>query len=202
MIPVQPRPEPADFDTKVRQPGRSFLRTEGQPKRASAFRPYWRKIKDELHRQYGGICAYTCVYLVGPGTLDHFLPKMQFPQLAYEWSNYRLASERANQRKDDQIGVLDPFTIDPHFFELRFPACQVVPGHALPCNLLAAAEQTIDLLKLNDDDNLVQERCDVIMLFRNGEVTFQFLARRYPFIAVELARQNLEDSVESVFKTL
>ena len=201
MIPIRPRPEPSEFDRLVRQPGSKFLDSHGLPRKASEFRPYWKKIREELGRQYGNICAYTCIYLAGAGTVDHFLPKMQFPRLAYEWTNYRLASERANQRKSEHRDVLDPFRIAPHSFALEFPSCLVVPGPELPADHAPIAESTIDLLKLNDDDSLVQDRCDIIMLFRDRTVDFRFLELRYPFIAAELTRQDLVERIESIFKT-
>lgn len=199
MIPIQQQNEPPHFDARVRQPGLQFLNSASSS--TQKLPSFWQRIKDELHGAYGGICAYTCMYLVGTGSVDHFLPKGANPWLAYEWSNYRLSSERANSRKGEHTGVLDPFQICPQWFELVFPACLVVPGGGLPPSRTPAAEHTISVLKLNDDDELVQERCDVILYLRDGLVKLGFLERRYPFIAHELKRQHLLGGLKSLFRS-
>ena len=150
MIPVLQQPEPAGFDARVRQPGLQYLNTAASSAKPSSRLPtFWQSINNELHGAYGGICAYTCMYLVGTGSVDHFLPKKTNPRLAYEWSNYRLSSGRANSRKGNHTGILDPFHIRSQWFELTFPACLVVPGGNLPQSRLPEATRTIDLLKLN-----------------------------------------------------
>ena len=200
MIPVQQQPEPADFDLRVRQPGLQFLNNADSSAQRAQLPSLWQRIKRELHGAYGGICAYTCMYLVGTGSVDHFLPKKANPWLAYEWSNYRLSSERANSRKGEHTGILDPFQIGSRWFELVFPGCLVVPGENLPPSRIPAAMRTIELLKLNDDDDLVQERCNVVMYLRDGLVQLGFLERRYPFIADELKRQDLLERLKPLFR--
>ncbi len=202
MIPVQQQPEPANFDALVRRPGRQFLRRRGHWGNRSQLPRLWRKISKELHEAYGGICAYTCMYLVGTWSVDHFRPKSTHEKLAYEWCNYRLCSDRVNSRKGEDTGLLDPFQIKSQWFELIFPACLVAPGRNLPQSSRPAAEHTIKLLMLNDDDDLVQERCNIIMCLRDGLVQLGFLEQRYPFIADELKRQNLLGRLDSLFRNL
>lgn len=153
-----------------------------------------------MHSAYDGICAFTCMYLVGASTVDHFTPRQADPWLAYEWSNYRLASQQVNQSKGDKTGILDPFAIGWQWFALRFPSCLVVPGACLPSAQVPAAKRTIEVLKLNTDDALVQERCNLVIFLRDGQIRLQFLEVRYPFIASELKRQNLLGTLASVFK--
>lgn len=200
MIPVAPQPEPPSFDVLVRQKGTQFLSQSGIPSKASAFRNYWRYVAQDLYGAYAGICAYTCMCVVGPGTVDHFLPKTRFPLLAYEWLNYRLSSAIANQRKGENLGLLDPFSIQDEWFGMDFPSCFVVLGGSVPVGKIADVQKTIDILKLNEDDNFVQDRCNAIMLFVEGNVTFNFLRVRYPFVAFELHRQGLKSNPGSVFK--
>jgi len=200
MIPVNSKSEPSEFDSKVRQKGKQFLNQYGIPSKSSKFRNYWKDIVHALHRLYDGICAYTCIYLLPPANVDHFLPKSKYPYLAYEWSNYRLTSERTNQRKGEKEGILDPFIVQRGWFTLDFPSCLVETSAAIPSIYSQQAGDTIDILKLNDDDALVQERCDIIMEYVDGSVNLRFLQRRYPFIAVEIVRQNLVDTVGQVFK--
>ena len=200
MIPIRAQPEPPNFDSRVRQPGVRFLENQGSAVSGSKLPRFWHRIKDELHVAYGGICAYTCSYLAGTGSVDHFLPKGTNQWQAYEWSNYRLSSERANSRKGEETGLLDPFEIESQWFALTFPACLVVPGESIPVSRIPAARRTIKVLKLNDDDNLVQERCNLIMDLKDGLVQLGFLEKRYPFIAQELKRQNLVRHLDVVFK--
>lgn len=195
MRQVRPQQEPADFDNVVRRPGNAHLarlRNRGQ---RLWFRPLWNAVYDEFHRAYGGLCAYTCFYLPERGTVDHFLPKMRFPLLAYEWSNYRLSSPRANQFKGTQDGILDPFLIEEGLFVLNFPSCLVSVREELAPELAAKAEYTIDILKLNDDDYLVQRRVDLVKAYVDGDISRRYLHRMNPFIFDEINRQGLWDSL-------
>lgn len=200
MIPVSLKPEPNWFDRKVRRKGKNFLAQQSGTIRASSLPDYWKTARNELHRLYQGICAYTCLYELPPGTIDHFLPKSKYQDLAYEWSNYRLSSGRANQRKGDHEDIIDPFAIQDGWFTIDFPSCLVMKGNALPSNYAQQAEATIERLKLNKDDSLVQERCDIVMNYRDENVNLQFLRERYPFIAIEIERQNLEGNIDQLFK--
>lgn len=200
MIPVKLEPEPHDFDPKVRQKGKQFLRRHGIPVKSSQFRNYWTDIVDDLHHLYNGICAYTCIYLIPPGSVDHFFPKSKYPHLAYEWCNYRLASPIMNNRKGESENILDPFIIQPNWFTMDFPSCLIKASSVIPSNYAKQATDTIDILKLNDDDNLVQERCDIIMEYVDGRIILQFLEMRYPFIAIEIKRQQLTGRMNRIFK--
>ena len=200
MIPVALKPEPADFDEQVRQKGKQFLDTHGVPSKSSGFRRYWKDIIGDLNRLYDGICAYTCIYLASPGTVDHFLPKSKYPYLAYEWTNYRLTSAIINSHKGASEDVLDPFLVQPGWFTLDFPSCLIKMSDLIPPEYAQRAACTIDILKLNDDDRLVQDRCDIIMEYVERNVTLTFLEKRYPFIATEIRRQALVEQVGRIFK--
>lgn len=199
MIPVKLEPEPHDFDLKVRQKGKQFLRKR-TPVKSGRLKNYWKYIVDDLHRLYNGICAYTCIYLIPPGSVDHFLPKSKYPHLAYEWSNYRLASPIINNRKGESENVLDPFIIQPNWFTMDFPSCLIKASNVIPSNYAEQVTDTIGILKLNEDDNFVQERCDIIMEYVDGRITLQFLEMRYPFIAIEIKRQQLAGKMDRIFK--
>ena len=73
-------------------------------------------------------------------------------------------------------------------------------GDALPSNLAQQADITIKILKLNKDDALVQERCDLIMNYRDRKLSLQYLRERYPFIAMEIERQGLVDKINQIFR--
>jgi hypothetical protein len=56
-------------------------------------------------------------------------------------------------------------------------------------------------LRLNDDDNYVQERCNILMDFVRADVSADFLQRRYPFLAKEVARQQLsQEDLRTLFR--
>lgn len=155
-----------------------------------------------LYEAYRRICAYSCMYMPTPGTIDHFYPKSTRPDLSYEWSNYRLAHHRLNANKGASTAVLDPFTIQDGWFVLDFPSCLVRPGSNLPGQATEKIEETIRVLKLNDDDILVQERCDLMVSLARGDVALSFLSIRYPFLAKEIIRQGIQQQLHRIFKTL
>ena len=186
MIPVEAKPEPQRFDRCVRQPGSAFL--EGGGAHGRSLPAYWTRVHSDLRSSYRGICAYTCISVVR-GTLDHFLPKSKYRQLAYEWTNYRLASERANQSKSNKVGLIDPFDIRGDWFAIRLPQCDVIIGPALPEEKRRDAEYTIHALDLNDE-YLVQHRSNIAVEFRDEKVCLDHVRRYYPFLATEIERQG------------
>lgn len=199
MIQVPLQPEPTDFDALVRQPGNRLL-ARGIPTSSKGYKNHWKKIAHDLHRAYNGVCAYSCMYIMPPGSVDHFLPKTKHPDLAYEWSNYRLSSQRVNQHKGDSLDVIDPINVQDGWFVLDFPSCLVKANNGLPQAICDQVEKSIAVLKLNEDDTLVQERCDLMLEYAEGAVTIDFLSRRYPFLASEIVRQNIQQSVGDIFR--
>ncbi len=123
-------------------------------------------------------------------SIDHFIPKSKNPSLAYKWSNFRYASSRFNSRKGARA-ILDPFTLQEGWFTLDFSSCLVKPGADMPPDQKNPVISTINILKLNDDEDLVEERKAWIEAHRKGEITFAHLEKMAPFIAFELRRQNL-----------
>lgn len=194
--------EPANFEAKVRIPGNNFLASNPNPN-GKQFKPnsFWKTAKKELHAAYKGVCAYTCMYIMLPdSSVDHFLPKSSHPGLAYEWKNYRLSAPRVNLYKGDSIELIDPVGMTDKLFNLDFPSCLVIPAQGLGDALRARVDRTIEKLKLNLDDTFVQERCDMMVEYARGDVTLEFLSRRYPFLALEVKRQGLEGNVINIFK--
>lgn len=187
-----PQPEYPGFHTDVRVPGNAFLAVCPQPT-SEQFKKknFWGKAARELHAAYSGVCAYTSMYLTEQGSVDHFLPKASYPHLAYEWDNYRLASGRVNSSKGNLESILDPFEVQDDWFFMDIPACLLRPNPALAKELRSQISGTINSLRLNQDDNYVQERCNILIEYALGDVSQAFLRRRYPFIAKEIDRQEL-----------
>lgn len=200
MIPVTPKPEYEEFDKQVRQPGLAFLRRTPHPT-SSDFRKhnYWSRAMKHIQAAYSDACAYTTRNLTGDGSIDHFLPRTAYPHLAYDWENYRLARPKVNQFKGNTATVMDPFKIKTGWFVLNMPSCLVQPGKGLNVELTEKISSTINVLRLNDDDSMVQERCDFLVALADGRVNMDFLDWFYPFLSSEVRRQNIEGDLRVIF---
>jgi hypothetical protein len=72
---------------------------------------------------------------------------------------------------------------------------------ALDKPLRSQVNNTINGLKLNSDDYYAQERCNILIEYAKGEISFGFLVRRYPFLAKEVTRQALDqDALRTIFR--
>ncbi len=147
-----------------------------------------------------GCCAYTSMYMAETGSVDHFRPKSKYPWLAYEWTNYRLSRSKINLRKGDAEDLVDPFGVKTGWFELDLPSCLVRAGRGVSGELRRTVISTIDILQLNADDRMVQERCDLLVHLARGDITLGFLEKRYPFLAVEVKRQGVVAGLSAIFK--
>lgn len=201
MIRVILQPEPAGFDATVRVPGNQFLAqnpaaSRRQIKRAGA--DYWRLCLPQLQAAYGEICAYSAVWIPSSASVDHFQPRSRFHALAYEWSNFRLSDQKINHRKDDHIGVQDPFEVQPGWFVIDFATFYVRCGDGLQPDDENRVLYTISLLQLNDDQ-LVEQRRKVVEEYGRG-APLEDVERYYPFIALELKRQNLTEAIKLRFQ--
>jgi len=149
---------------------------------------------------FNGICAYSCHWIPrdsGAGTVDHFRPKARYPDLAYEWSNYRLANLLCNSRKGDHEDVLDPFEVQAGWFTLNFPSLMVRPEAKLARLHRDRVQATIDRLRLNDEA-VLETRLQYLLLYCTGEASIHLLRALAPFIVVELERQDLLDAIREI----
>ena len=211
MIPVTRQDEPADFNNRVRRPGRAFLRRTPPPTtREIRANNLWRLCHDDLHYLYSGVCAYSAQWtprLKSPisiehSSVDHYIPISADHNLAYEWNNYRLARARVNTHKGDSQNVLDPFLVQPDWFVINLRSFLIRPNDGLPAALETQIEDTITQLGLNDND-FVQERINILQAYAEDPprgIPFTFLQQRYPFIAYELNRQGEVDAIRERMK--
>ena len=197
MIAVQQQPEPPDFDAKVRQTGVAWMRAHGiadnQPlPRGTRLKDYWRECKPDVYERYGRCCAYLAVYMqdIGEVTIDHFIPKSLRPDLAYEWSNYRLASALINARKLQSCDVLDPFAVQNGWFHLELVTGHIYPNPALDSPAIEKVQTTIARLKL-DDANCRETRAQHFQDFCEQNISEAHLKTHSPFVWSEASRQGL-----------
>lgn len=198
MIRVQQEPEPASFNDSVRISGQLFLSTTPNPTRKDWDKHnYWSRCKNDLHKAYKGICAYSAMYIPNSPysntSVDHFLPKSKRKDKAYEWDNYRLSCILANYNKGDWI-VQDPFLIQNDSFILVFPSLQVIPNPNLQKNDYDKIKYTIDTLKLNEVyfKDLRFEYCKSYIKDNKDINNLNSVA---PFLANEIQRQNAGEIV-------
>jgi uncharacterized protein (TIGR02646 family) len=202
MIPVTRQPEPAAFDAEVRQIGLAHLRKKGLPldqplPRKTKITAYWRECLTELHKAYGGICAYLCIYIervTGGCSVEHFIAKSANPGLAYEWSNYRLVCSTMNSRKNNYSDVFDPFDLAPDLFHLEIVTGRICPNPKLDKNAKQDVKKTIKRLKL--DDALCREmRSTRFQDYLECSFTDEYLKKCSPF-RVCLTTVSVADSSE------
>ncbi|MGC2420967.1 MAG: hypothetical protein WA405_04875 [Candidatus Acidiferrales bacterium] len=196
MIQVQPSPEPADFAVKVRAPGQAFLRTTRQPTRQGyQNHQYWRACLGQLHNAYGQVCAYSSIWIPTGYTVDHFRPKGKYPNLAYEWSNYRLALNLVNNNKRDSDVVLDPFVVHNGWFILDSASLWVKPEPTLDAVTKARVQTSINVLQLNHNQ-LLNVRFQILRGYIDGAQKLDSLEQKYPFIAAEIKRQGIKTKAQ------
>ena len=107
--------------------------------------------------------------------------------LAYEWSNFRLASPKVNSRKGKKVLAIDPFAVLPGEFTLNLISGEVVPGQT---TRLADVSSTIRDLRLNDPP-FPDQRIEYVRMYRLGEITLGTLRSWFPFGAADLQFRGL-----------
>jgi hypothetical protein len=137
MIPLERYPEP---------PIAEVIRQKGANRKAGTFPAYWRDAVPELEQAANFRCAYLA-HFTPKGEVDHFLPKDQFPELAYEWSNFRYSDGSFNNLKGIKI-ILDPFEIKPGWLVLNPGTFEFLIGPELPddIDIQRRADETIKIL--------------------------------------------------------
>lgn len=203
MIPVVAKPEPAGFDSSVRQPGIAWLAGRGLPAagplpKGAKPHAYWRKCLDDLHSLYDGICAYLGVYIeraTGAASADHFAPKSKLAEAIYEWDNYRLCCLAMNAKKNNFGDVLDPIGLLSDTFHIELVSGRIHVNTTIVGQYKIDAEKTIRRLHLDSKINRdLRTRYfnDYIELSNSDQkLADDRLKRDFPFLFVELKRQGI-----------
>lgn len=197
MIKVNHKREPSDFDSKVRQPGLTFLKKKGIISGGAVpsdfeFNNYWRNSLEDLFDDYDNICAYSGLrieYLLGGASVDHYKPKAKYPFLAYEWSNYRLMASKLNSRKLDHEDILDPFEIENGWFQLDLVSGKVFPNPKLSGSIKDQIETTLSRLGLNETRFKIRRK-EIVGRWARNEFGTSIVKEDAPFIYFELLRQG------------
>lgn len=205
MIPVAPQSKPIYFTEDVYRRGKDALQAAGKPLPNNFWQKhsYWLRCRQQLYRKYGGYCAYLGVLIYQhksvknykKSSLDHYLPKKDYPKLAYVWRNYRLSSALVNANKGSHTGILDPFRIKSGWFEVEFVGGTIYPAPGLPAPLSVRIRDTIDKLDMNN-----QTFCTLRLAIFENTCDVTSLAKESPFLYQEALRQNLI-TAEGILRT-
>jgi uncharacterized protein (TIGR02646 family) len=198
VIPVKPQAEPASFDEKVRQKGLAWIAKQGfdptlPAPEGTKVSNYWKHCLPEMLEAYKHVCAYVCVYIeevTGFATVEHFAPKSRRLDLAYEWTNYRLACGLMNGNKSNFEDVLDPFKLQSGTFQLNPVNGAILPNPKLSVAAKHKALETIERLKL-DSPACRRVRLRYFTKYMQHQITADYLKEVSPFVYLELKRQNL-----------
>ena len=120
----------------------------------------WRDFIVELREAFGDICGYC--ESICRGEVDHFRPKVRFPELAYEWSNWVFACHDCNHAKWNnwpERGYIDPCTMSEsprpeNYFTFDTKTGEVIPLSDLDQDRFERAATMIDDLNLNGEHHL------------------------------------------------
>jgi hypothetical protein len=154
---------------------------------------FWVECLDELYEAYEGVCAYVSIRInrvTGARSTDHFIAKSSAIEHAYRWANYRLVCLKMNSRKGMFDDVLDPFEIDERTFVLNIANGAISPNPELEDDLRQRAQDTIDRLGLDDEEDCRRTRREYIDSYLNGHITTDYLRRECPFVWFEMGRQG------------
>jgi hypothetical protein len=187
MIRFQPSPEPKGFSERCRERGRAWLQENHPPARP---RDFWSPFKPQLADAFGQLCGYSCLF-EPVGTVDHYLSCRERRDLAYDWSNYRFASQWINSSKqaaDD--AVMDPFEVGDEWFELLLPSLQLMVSDRIPPAERARAENTLVRLHLRDDERVIRQRSEWYRMYEEGEINLDGLRKKAPLLARAIEKQE------------
>lgn len=182
--------EPSEFDAKVRKPGLSWMKSNPEAQRP---KDLWSPFKMPLADGFRMLCAYSAMW-EPVGTVDHYVSCAEDASRAYEWDNYRYASQWINSsksgKKNEPMRVLDPFEVNDMWFELILPSLQLVVSDSIPENLRRRAEYTLERLHLRDDERVLRQRREWFRMYCEGELTIEGLRKKAPLIARAVEKQQ------------
>ena len=145
FLAANPHSTPADFDS-------------------AAFQPIKQAVKADLHQDQGGLCVYCESKLAAnEGQVEHIKPKAGtngYPHLCFDYTNYAhscINPKTCGQKKKNGLLPIEPGQNCNAEWSLSTDGTiEPIPG--LTRQRKHAVMQTRDMLGLNRDSNLVDER--------------------------------------------
>ena len=150
---------------------------------------YWHKYKTQkvehiltplLSKMTGFHCSYCGVYPlkqnVGGRSIDHFKPKVDFPEYAFDWKNLFIACPncQSNKRSDfPDIKPVKPDHSDYNFdfwFKINWENNFIIPNTLRSVEEQNIAQKTIDWFGLNNGER-PDARNDELEKYKNSLVT-------------------------------
>ena len=135
------------------------------------------RVLPQMRDGYRGVCSYATTWIppsVGNHSVDHCVPKSQNSKAAYESTSSRYVSARFNGRKGVK-SILDPFRTAPSMVCAGLQSFLIFPNAMLDDAPSREVADTIGILKLNSDDDLVNERATYFNPYVSGHMTFAHL---------------------------
>ncbi len=181
--------KPEGFDKKCKEPGDKWVRENPKPDPIpKGYRrelpSHWTKFAEDVRIMFRGICGYSFMYDASGGSIDHYISQKTDEDLAYEWTNYRLAMERINkskQNKDDQ--VLDPFDADDAWIDVQLPSMQYRTAKDVPEPFKGKIDFMLEHMKLINDEALIRPRRMWFNQYLLGKLTIEGLREYAPVLA-------------------
>jgi hypothetical protein len=188
MIPVPKVRKPRGFDTTVKTPGAAWLEAHPNARRP---KDLWTAYRHVLETGFEGLCGYAAMLDPTGGTVDHYLSWKNHRHLAYEWSNFRFASDSMNKSKGTwDEAILDPYDVGPGWFEIILPSLQLQVTDRVPAALREKAIFTINKLKLRDGEKVVRWRRYWYALYQQGRLDIDGLEEVAPLIAEAVRKKE------------
>ncbi len=186
MIPVKSVRKPRTFEAKAGKPGRAWLKANPSSTRP---RDYWTPFLPDLSAGFSGRCGYAAMLDPTGGTVDHYLSCKRRPDLTYEWTNLRFASQPLNaSKKNADEAVLDPYLVGDDWFEILLPSMQLRVTERVPVNERARAEHTIRRLGLRHGERVIRWRRSWYEMYQAGKLTLEGLEQVAPLIAAAVRK--------------
>ena len=186
MIPVaNPIRKPRNFTRDCETPGKAWERANPT---SDKFPPLWQKYQSQLATGFHDRCGWWAMR-IADGAVDHYLSKKFHRLRAYDWSNYRYISPSVNsakRNKDDK--VLDPFDIQPGWFEVILPSMLLKRTSSVPPAFQAKADFTIQELHLVNGQKVRRNRRAWYKDYKDGLITDAGLAAYAPLVAEAVAK--------------
>ena len=189
MIPVpNPIRKPRSFTRDCETPGKAWERANPA---SNKFPAHWRKYQPQLAAGFQDRCGWWAMR-IADGAVDHYLSKKFHRNRAYDWNNYRYISTSVNSSKQNHdADVLDPFDVQPGWFEVQLPSMLLRRTSLVPPAFQAKADFTIKKLRLVSGRKVRRIRRAWYEDYKKGLITDAGLAAYAPLVAEAVTKWKL-----------